>query len=241
MNYRVIATQVGNLLKWDSTANEIDRAALARFRFRRESFPNEAITSIRAQRIYDWVLSLAKQPMDSNARMRLLADFCLDAAPDHLKESVLQALLDNGLPENVVFREEITLFYNRSFHREIVLHCKKLFLERNYFHAVFEAVKVYNKLVKDKACSSKDGQSLMMDVWGSSSGVLKVTPCVTETDRNVQDGIKFLSSGLMQAIRNPTAHEPAVNWPIDKEDCLDILSFVSFLLRRLDEAIYYAG
>ena len=46
----------------------------------------------------------------------------------------------------------------------------------------------------------------MLDVWGPENGVLKVTQCLSETDKNVQNGIKFLSSGLMQAIRNPTAH-----------------------------------
>lgn len=79
----------------------------------------------------------------------------------------------------------------------------------------------------------------MLEVWGCDNGVLKVTGCTSDTDRNVQDGIKFLSAGLMQAIRNPTAHEPATDWPISKEDCLDILSFISFLLRKLDEAVYF--
>ena len=128
---------------------------------------------------------------------------------------------------------------SRSFHSEIVRHCKKLFIEGHYFHAVFEACKVYNKLVQSKANSNKDGQPLMLEVWGPEKGVLKITPCQTETDRNVQDGVKFLSAGLMQAIRNPTAHEPALDWPIEKKDCLDLLSFLSFLFRKLDDAIYY--
>ena len=46
---------------------------------------------------------------------------------------------------------------------------------------------------------------------------------------------------LMQAIRNPTAHEPAVDWPISKVDCLDILRFLSFRFRKLDEATYFAA
>lgn len=81
----------------------------------------------------------------------------------------------------------------------------------------------------------------MMDVWGWQNGVLKVTACQTDTDKNVQDGIKFLSAGLMRAMRNPTAHEPALHWPITKQDCLDMLNFVSFLLRQLDKAVYYKG
>ena len=54
----------------------------------------------------------------------------------------------------------------------------------------------------------------------------------------MQDGVKFLSAALMNAIRNPTAHEPAVDWPISLPDCLDILSFISFLFRQLDKAVY---
>jgi uncharacterized protein (TIGR02391 family) len=78
----------------------------------------------------------------------------------------------------------------------------------------------------------------MLDVLGAEKGVLKITPCISDTDRNVQDGVKFLSAGLMQAIRNPTAHEPALDWPICREDALDILSFLSFLFRQLDKATY---
>lgn len=78
----------------------------------------------------------------------------------------------------------------------------------------------------------------MMEAW-TTNGVLKITACKTETDKNVQEGIKFLSAGLMQAMRNPTAHEPALDWPISKEDCLDMLSFLSYLFRQLDKAVYY--
>jgi len=94
-------------------------------------------------------------------------------------------------------------------------------------------------LVREKAIGFKDGEALMMEAWGWENETLKVTPCQTDTDKNVQDGIKFLSAGLMRAMRNPTAHEPALDWPITKEDCLDMLSFVSFLFRQLDKAVYY--
>ena len=119
-----------------------------------------------------------------------------------------------------------------KFHSEVIRHCRKLYGQQNYFHAVFEAAKVYNNLIRDKAQSDKDGESLMMSVWDPRKGGLKITPCQTETDCNVQDGIKFLSAGLMRAIRNPTAHEPALHWPIAEQDATDILAFISFLLRQ---------
>jgi uncharacterized protein (TIGR02391 family) len=177
--------------------------------------------------------------MEAENRDALLADFCRKIAPPQLTGEVEKILVANGLSRAISGMEQTVEFYSRSFHPQVVQHSRELFLQKNYFHAVFEACKVYNKLVKQKSRSSKDGHGLMLEVWGCDKGVLKITPCQTQTDRNVQDGIKFLSAGMMQAVRNPTAHEPALEWPLDKQDCLDLLSFISFLFRKLDQATYY--
>jgi uncharacterized protein (TIGR02391 family) len=239
INYRLIAIKIGNLLKYDVTVNEISRVAEAIFRFRYESFPNASITSQRAQLVFDWILSLAKQQMNPEERVRLLIKFCKDISTSDALPTINGILLDAGVPETEVNRDDLQLFLSRSYHHEIIKHCKKLFIQGNYFHAVFEASKIYNLAVKEKSKSSKDGNPLMLEVWGCEKGVLKITACVSQTDKDVQDGVKFLSAGLMSAIRNPTAHEPALLWPIIKQDCLDILSFISFLFRQLDKATYF--
>jgi uncharacterized protein (TIGR02391 family) len=238
-NYRLIAVQIGDLLKYDATVNEIGRAASSLFRFARQSFPNDAITSQRAQLLHDWILTLARQNLTDEERDRLLVSFCTAVTPEQHTPRMLQILEAGGVSATLGNREAVAAFSAREFHPQIVTHGRKLFLEGNYFHAVFEVAKAYNKQVREKAQSSQDGQPLMLAVWGCDKGVLKITPCKSDTDRNVQDGIKFLSAGLMQAIRNPTAHEPAVDWPISRQDCLDVLSFISFLFRKLDEAVYY--
>jgi uncharacterized protein (TIGR02391 family) len=237
MNYRLIAIQVGDLLKYDTTVNDVNRAAQSIFSFQCEHFPNDSITSSRAKLIHDWVLTLAKQRMNNEERNQKLISFLDLIAPESLKEGVNKILKKAG----VVVKTEIETskdFFTRNFHHEIHKHCSKLYSQGNYFHAVFEAAKVYNKKVQKKAQSNKDGQPLMMEAW-APSGVLKVTACKTETDRNIQEGIKFLSAGLMQAMRNPTAHEPALDWPISREDCLDMLSFISYLFKQLDNAVYF--
>lgn len=189
--------------------------------------------------VYDWIQSLARHRMDEDERNRLLRLFCDQlCGDDDIRAKVHSILQEANVPSGEVNKDKKE-FLQRGFHCEVIRHCQVLFVQGNYFHAVFEACKVYNKLVGEKALSSKDGESLMMDVWGWQNGVLKVTACQTETDKNVQDGIKFLSAGLMRAMRNPTAHEPALHWPITKEDCLDMLNFVSFLLRQLDKSVYY--
>jgi uncharacterized protein (TIGR02391 family) len=152
--------------------------------------------------------------------------------------------LDKILQENLtdlVNSESEThkLFTERKFHPQVIEHCERLFSQGNYFHAVFEGCKIYNKNVQLKSKKyDLDGSKLMQNVWSVDKGVLKLTPCVSQTDQNVQNGIKFLSAGLMSAMRNPTAHEPALNWSINQQDCLDMLSFLSFLFRQLDQAEY---
>lgn len=71
-NYRTIAIEVGDALKYEATVNEVNRIAGAIFRFAREDFPNDAITSVRAKWVHDWILSLAKQRMAGEDRDSLL-------------------------------------------------------------------------------------------------------------------------------------------------------------------------
>ncbi len=239
MNYRAIAIRVGDLVKYDTTLNEVGRVASAVFRFKRGDFPNEAITSSRAQLVHDWVLTLAAQPMTEGERNKLLLQFVHGITPSDKRVQLDQILQDNGIPQAAVNQESTSALLARDLHPEVIKHAQKLFVQGNYFHALFEVVKAYNKQVREKSQSAKDGEALMLDVWGCEKGVLKLTPCSSETDKNVQDSIKFLSTGLMRAIRNPTAHEPAVDWPISRADCLDLLSFTSFLFRRLEDAVYF--
>jgi uncharacterized protein (TIGR02391 family) len=239
INYRHIATQIGDTLKYSTTVNEIDRLGQSILQVNKENFPNTAITAIRAQTLYNWILSLAKTSMDSTERIKRLIAFCLELTPEIDKKGTIEFLEKNGCPYNLLHKDSFDDFLKRNLHSEVVTHSQRLFVQGNYFHAVFESVKAYNKDVKTKSQSDKDGQQLMLNVWGCENGVLKVTACESQTDKDFQDGIKFISGGLMSAIRNPTAHEPAITWNIDKQDCLDILSLISFLYRQLDKAVYY--
>jgi len=51
--------------------------------------------------------------------------------------------------------------------------------------------------------------------------------------------MKFMAAGVMQAIRNPTAHEPVLFLRNEEKDCLDVLGFLSFLFRQLDAVVYF--
>jgi len=76
----------------------------------------------------------------------------------------------------------------------------------------------------------------MMTAFNEGSPKLQLTPLRTTSDKDEQQGYKFIFAGDVLAIRNPRGHEHSV---VDNPDtCLDQLSFVSLLLRRLEQAGY---
>jgi hypothetical protein len=46
-----------------------------------------------------------------------------------------------------------------------------------------------------------------------------------------------LAFALSDELRNTTAHEAKIKWPIEEDDALDILSMLSLVHRKLDRAI----
>lgn len=71
----MFAIELGELLKYDTTLNEIGRAANGLFAFEQEEFPIDSITSSRAHSIYNWMMTLGKQRMNPEKRLELLANF----------------------------------------------------------------------------------------------------------------------------------------------------------------------
>ena len=229
MNLELIAIEIGDSVKYVTSVNKIDRIAKVVFKFPYSEFPNESITSVRAQLIYNWILSLKEYNCSTDEKKELLIAFA-----ERLHPKLLPLLRSFGIGGSD--QKALDRFDSCQFHPEIKGHCRELYGQENYFHAVFEAAKMYNNLVKSKTGGNDDGEKLMLKAWDPNKGSLKISSCISETDTNFQDGIKFLSAGLMRAVRNPTAHESPLRWPINQQDATDILSLVSFLLRQYDKA-----
>ncbi len=62
----------------------------------------------------------------------------------------------------------------------------------------------------------------------------------SDTIRNIQNGQHFLSAGIVAGGRNPLSHEEIVELKdsglFTEKDCLDLLSILSHLFRRLEDA-----
>src|SRR4051812_44750060 len=95
MNYRLIATGVGEALKWDASLKQIDRLARAILSLPKDSFPNDAITSQRAKLIYDWILTLASQSMAAEKRDELLVEFCQRISPTVELRAKVESILQS--------------------------------------------------------------------------------------------------------------------------------------------------
>lgn len=81
-NYKLIAVKLGDALKYGSSINEIGRIAKAIFPFDKKEYPNNSITSVRAQEVYDWILTLSEQNLPESNKEKLLSDFTMQLDPE---------------------------------------------------------------------------------------------------------------------------------------------------------------
>ena len=125
-------------------------------------------------------------------------------------------------------------FDARGVHTDLPPDVRKLFDNGHFAQATFEAMKFVDEEIRRIAKSSESGTKLMMQALGGASPVVKLNPGMTSTEKDEQEGFKFLFAGVMLAIRNPRGHRTRLT--DDPDTCLDHLSLASMLLRRLDDA-----
>ncbi len=89
----------------------------------------------------------------------------------------------------------------------------------------FEAFKFVDEEVQRISANSDFGTSLMMKVFGGAKPQLALNPGMTTSEKNEQDGFKFLFAGAMLGVRNPRGHSTAIT--DDPDACLDHLSLAS--------------
>ena len=127
-------------------------------------------------------------------------------------------------------------FENQNIHDKLLSTVKQLFDDGHFAEATFEAFKYLDKEVQRLSASNRSGVSLMMNVFGGASPPMKLTSLTSQSDKDEQEGYKFLFAGSVLAIRNPRGHEFEMN--DDPNTCLSHLGLVSLLLRRLEVAGY---
>jgi uncharacterized protein (TIGR02391 family) len=125
-------------------------------------------------------------------------------------------------------------FDDRNIHTRLQNISKKLFDDGHYALATFEAYKLLDKEVSAMAKLSESGVKLMMKAFSEQSPLIRLTNMASTSEKDEQEGYKFIFSGSVMAIRNPRGHEYGVRE--SPTECLDHLSLASLLLRRLESA-----
>lgn len=93
VNLKLLAVKIGDGLKYDTSIKQIDRIADAIFDFECLEFPQDNITSERAQLIYDLVMTLNEQEISEEQKLFLLKEFVEELAPE---DNPIRDLFENN-------------------------------------------------------------------------------------------------------------------------------------------------
>lgn len=128
----------------------------------------------------------------------------------------------------------------RRVHVDVLKFCKAELVADNYFHAVFEANKSIAEKLRLRTGLTSDGALLVDEALGVGKAGhprLAFNALLTDSDKSEQSGLMNLIKGLFGAFRNTTAHAPKIKWTISEQDALDVLTTLSLVHRKLDNAV----
>jgi uncharacterized protein (TIGR02391 family) len=157
-----------------------------------------------------------------------------------------------GLVHKVV--PDYPQYHWRHMHSEVQQVSEQAYKNGDFYSAFMEAVKRYANTIKKSTGRVDDDHPLMGAVFGPSrAGSPKILSVAAKYKRpdgsdfnartldNIETGQRELSQGIISGCRNPVMHEEAVDLRasnlFSEKDCLDALSILSHLFRRLDDAL----
>lgn len=127
----------------------------------------------------------------------------------------------------------------RKNHPEVLRYCSVEVLKKDHFHACLEATKSIFDRLRALTGASGDGAGLVdatLALGKSGVPMLAINSLRTQTEKDEQTGLANLLKGLNGLYRNPTAHDPRLKRSISEDELLEVLTMVSMVHRRLDDA-----
>lgn len=139
-----------------------------------------------------------------------------------------------------------SMFDQRGYHGFVVKHARAKFLQGDYFGAVGDCCREFEGLVRQASGLELSGRRLMGKALDPKKGIAgsldNVLPNATRESRHgAQEETMHLAMGIMAGPRNSTAHESKANFPIGRDDALDKLTVLSYVLRQLERAGFGTG
>lgn len=123
-----------------------------------------------------------------------------------------------------------------KLHPKIKKACEKLFQNKHYSQAIFEAVKILEQEIKIKSgIRNKIGVDLVNHVFKKEQPIIKIVDGNQQEHVDEREGFRFLYMGVFQGIKNPKSH--SIQDLEDQSKALEYISFLSLLMKRLDESV----
>lgn len=123
-------------------------------------------------------------------------------------------------------------------HPRIVELCKNKFEDGYYFDAVqtalVEICSIVREFRKEQGLPEIPSDKDMMYNTFSTSKELQFTDSSTTSLKNIQEGYEKIFPGVIQAMRNPNAHQNNI---IGKTEAVQKLMIASNLIKMLDDAL----
>ena len=214
--------------------------------------------------VRDWSLKRKKAKEDSNTRRSgINLGEWYGTVPDELQPKLKRVI--NSISEKPELDDEIfssvvkevydlippyTYYHYRLLHSEIQDASKKHYASRDFYSAFQEAMKRYKNAVKSKSgIPADEDQAIVSGAFGTGK-ILATTARYQKrpngevfsesTLKNIEEGQKFMSMGIVAGGRNIVSHEEH-NDLMDsglftEKDCLDLLGLLSHLFKRLEES-----
>lgn len=125
--------------------------------------------------------------------------------------------------------------YHLNAHREVLNCCTEELLSLDYFHAVNEAAKSLTNRISQSTGLSDDGTTLIEKAFSTTNPSVILSDLSSNSKRNEYRGIKEMLLGINYAVRNVTAHEMRINWDVNEDEAINVLSIISALHKILDK------
>lgn len=211
------------------------------WRTKREELKIKEINESAGINYENWVETM---PNKLKTEITSLVDIIVkDEDIDETKTKTFLKELKNIVPE-------YPYFHWRNLHPKIREVAAEYYIKGDYYHAFIEAAKNYKNAVKDKAKIDENNEYKIMTTSFGLEKILKVTSKYksrpngnsfsTETLDGIEEAQMFLSQGIIRGGRNILSHEEISDLKITglftEKNCLDMLSLLSYLYERLDDA-----
>lgn len=176
----------------------------------------------------------------------------IESIVDSIDRSELTAEEESNTVKNLhALIPEYPYYHWRHLHKEIKDASSDYYKKQDYYGAFFESAKKYINATRQKSGIGQEPteSDLMAKAFHHKSGSLSVTDNYKRSNgeefspttlNNIQEGHFHFSKGVVQGGRHPVAHEEISDLResglFSEKDCLDLLSLLSHLHNRLDNA-----